>query len=84
MATIEERAIEIFENYPNPYEMPYDTCAYFDGEQVVDMMVKIATDQKQIDIEKACNAFCKSQCGKVTNSCQECGKYKVFRKAMEE
>lgn len=51
--TIEERATEIFENYPHPYEMPYDDNAYFDGEQVVDMMVKIATEQKAIDVAKA-------------------------------
>lgn len=62
----------------------------FKGEVWLDryaIYTEVATEQKQIDIEKACNAFC-ANCEVGQAICKEqrirCTQYQGFCKAMEE
>lgn len=77
MNTIQERASIFAGAYPRTDDVD---LPYF----VKEAYIAAATEQRTIEIEKACDAFCKSQCGKVTSGCMECGKYKVFRKDIEK
>ena len=73
--TIKERAIEYCKNQ---WDEPTAMTAYMDG----------ATEQKAIEIEKACNIFCHVGCPHKTDSYDclkdKCDAWKRFRRMMEE
>lgn len=81
MMSIEERA---WEKYPEVIK--HHNLAQIDiNEEKRKMYIEIATEQKAIDIEKACKCFCDicgyKECVKRNVVCTE---YKEFRKALEE
>ena len=75
MATIEERAKEYAKG------RRYTLTAY-EGYRAG------ATEQKTIDIDKACNIFCHTGCPHKTDSYNclndKCDTWKVFKRMMEE
>ena len=81
MKTIEERARE--------YAESEDLVQCTDGfEYCLRDYIKGATEQKAIDIEKACNIFCHTGCPHKTDSYNclndKCDAWKTFKRMMEE
>ena len=81
MATIEERAKE--------YSLK-DFDGYYTGREkaLEEGYIAGATEQKVIDIDKACNIFCHTGCPHKTDSYNclkdKCDTWKIFRRKMEE
>ena len=81
MKTIEERAKE--------YSLK-DFDGYYTGREkaVEEGYIAGATEQKAIDIDKACNIFCHTGCPHKTDSYDclkdKCDTWKTFRRMMEE
>ena len=81
MKTIEERAKE--------YSLK-DFDGYYTGREraVEEGYIAGATEQKAIDIDKACNIFCHTGCPHKTDSYNclnnKCDTWKIFRRMMEE
>lgn len=79
--TIEERAKE--------YSLK-DFDGYYTGREkaVEEGYTAGATEQKAIDIDKACNIFCHTGCPHKTDSYNclnnKCDTWKIFRRMMEE
>ena len=84
MKTIEERAREYASDELNPnYAIP----AYIASKQQK-AYIAGATEQREIDIEKACNIFCYTGCPHKTDSYNclndKCDTWKIFRRMMDE
>ena len=81
MKSIEERAKE--------YSLK-DFDGYYTGREraVEEGYIAGATEQKDIDIDKACNIFCYTGCPHKTDSYNclkdKCDTWKIFRRMMEE
>lgn len=81
MATIEERA--------KVYSLK-DFDGYYTGREkaMEEGYIAGATEQKAIDIDKACNIFCHTGCPHKTDSYNclkdKCDTWKIFRRIMEE
>ena len=81
MKTIEERAKEYSLN---------DFDGYYTGREkaVEEGYIAGATEQKAIDIDKACNIFCHTGCPHKTDSYDclkdKCDTWKTFRRMIEE
>ena len=81
MKTIEQRAKE--------YSLK-DFDGYYTGREkaLEEGYIAGATEQKVIDIDKACNIFCHTGCPHKTDSYNclkdKCDAWKKFRKMMEE
>ena len=81
MATIEERAKE--------YSLK-DFDGYYTGREkaVEEGYIAGATEQREIDIDKACNIFCHIGCPHKRDSYDclkdKCDTWKTFRRMMEE
>ena len=86
MKKIEERAKEYAER--KAFRVPYDGSNNFYDEKVLEEAkedyIKIATEQRKIDIDATCEIFCENYEG--CYYCEEggCGGYKVFRRSLEE
>ena len=84
MKTIEERAREYASDELNPN---YAIQAYIASKQQK-AYIAGATEQKAIDIDKACNIFCYTGCPHKTDShnClnDKCDTWKIFRRMMEK
>ena len=82
MKTIKERAEEagIISQYKSDYR--------YDKRSVESGYTQGATEQREIDIEKACNIFCHTGCPHKTDSYNclndKCDTWKIFRRMMEE
>lgn len=82
MKTIEERAKEAgtISQYKSDYR--------YDKKSVEYGYTQGATEQKAIDIEKACNIFCHTGCPHKTDSYNcfnnKCDTWKIFKRMMEE
>ena len=78
MKTIEERAKLAMEGYADDVFSAGIYEGYAEG----------ATEQKAIDIEKACKVFCHTGCPHKRDSCDclkdKCDTWKTFRRLMEE
>lgn len=84
MKTIEERA---WEKYPEVIK--HHNLAQIDiNEGKRKMYIDIATEQKAIESEKACNIFCHIGCPHKTDSYNclndKCDDWKTFKRMMEE
>ena len=82
--TIEERAKEYA---PDPFDPDYILPAR--EEYIVKKQryayIAGATEQKAIDIDKACIILCRHVCPYDSNQCNaKCETWEIFRKAMEE
>lgn len=82
MKTIAERAKELGEISQYRADYPYDKTSVEFG------YMRGATDQKAIDIEKACNIFCHIGCPHKTDSYNclkdKCYALNTFKRMMEE
>ena len=84
MKTIEERA---WEKYPEVIK--HHNLAHIDiNEGKRKMYIEIATEQKAIDIKKACNIFCHIGCPHKTDSYNclkdKCDIWETFKRMMAE
>ena len=87
MKSIEERAKEYIitnANYVELHARRWGTSV----RQQQDAYMAGATEQKTIDIDKACNIFCHTGCPHKTDSYNclndKCDTWKVFKRMMEE
>lgn len=89
MKTIEERAKEFAQNYEIiPKGDDCEDCDTCPKCKTYRRFVDIVTEQKAIEIEKACNIFCHVGCPHKTDSYDclkdKCDAWKRFRRMMEE
>lgn len=89
METIKERAEEFAQNFEIILkEMDCGGCDSCEKCKDYRRFVDIVTEQKIIDIEKACNIFCHAGCPHKTDSYDclkdKCDAWKRFRRMMEE
>lgn len=84
MATIEERARQYAANITGGLQLKWTEGDVWNAS--FNRYVAIATEQYKIDIEHACQAYCKT-CMYRKDKCEtdwRCDAYADFRKAMEE
>ena len=85
MKTIEERAREYA---PEPLNDHYTIPAFIASENKRQAYIDGATDQKAIDIDKACNIFCHVGCPHKADSYNclkdKCYALKAFKRMMAE
>lgn len=89
MKTIEERAKEFAQNFEIiPQGMDCEGCDTCTKCKNYRRYVDIVTEQKTIDIDKACYVFCHIGCPHKTDSYNclkdKCDTWKTFRRMMEE
>ena len=87
MKTIEERAKEYAPDPRDPDYMLYSEAGYV-VNRYRDAYIVGATEQKAIDIDKACNIFCHVGCPHKADSYNclkdRCYALKAFKRMMEE
>lgn len=85
--SIEERAYDYANKTSKHYPTP-DSEVIFKSSY--DNYVEIATEQRKIDIEKACDVYCNMRCNADTRQmCYlspilRCIQFEVYKKALEE
>ena len=89
MKSIEERAKEFVQNFEIvPQGMDCEDCDTCTKCNDYRRFVDIVTEQKLIDIDKACYIFCHTGCPHKTDSYNclkdKCDTWKTFRRMMEE
>ena len=89
MRTIVERAKEFAQSFVlSSNDMCCTYCDVCPKCKEYDKFVDIVTEQRDIDIEKACNVFCHTGCPHKIDSYNclndKCDTWKIFRRMLEE